>query len=116
MSIIDTSVPMTITAPSGVDGQGAIAVLNNPADTNFVGYLFDVSGFDGANVRTSTEDRPQAQGATFGSFWHGSRSFTLEVALQRSATWSVAFARRDKLYQATNAMAADGTIVWTETG
>ena len=39
---IDLAAPMTITAPSASDGRGQVAVLNNSASSDFVGYLFEV--------------------------------------------------------------------------
>lgn len=113
---LDISAPMTITAPADSDGRGEIAVLNDSTSGNFVGYVFDSSGFDGPSVRTSMDDIPQGHGAVLGSFYHGARSFTLDVVLALAATSALSFARRDKLYRAFNAMAADGTIVYTETG
>lgn len=114
---IDRSAPMTITAPANSDGRGQVVVLNSPTtDANFVGYTFDDSGFEGATVRTSADDIAEGHGQVFGSFYHGARSFTLEVMLIRPQNWATAFANRDKLFRAFNAMAADGTIVWTETG
>lgn len=107
---------VTITAPSTADGFGEIAVLNNSASGNFVGYLWDASGFDGPPVRTSMDLIPGGPGATFGEFQHGPRSFTLEVQLTRSSSYNASNVRRDKLYRAFNAMSADGSIVWTESG
>lgn len=108
---------VTITAPASVDGRGGTAVLNNTSDsTNFVGYLFDTSGFDGPTVRTSMDNVVEGPGAVFGSFQHGPRSFTIEVDLKPDSTWALSNARRDKLYRAFNAMAAGGTISWTEIG
>lgn len=113
---IDLMSTVTITAPAASDGRGEVAVLNDSASGNFVGLLFDASGFDGPPVRTSQDLIPEGHGATFGSFWHGPRSLTLEILLSRASSWANSMTRRDKLYRATNAMAANGTIVYTETG
>jgi hypothetical protein len=114
---IDRTAIATLTAPAGVDGRGEVAVLNNPADaTNFVGYVVGDSGFDGAPMRTSVDEITEGHGAVFGNFYDGPRSFTLDIQLALAATSALSFARRDKLYRAFNAKAADGTFVYTETG
>lgn len=116
MALPDLTGAVTITAPASVDGRGGIAVLNDTASSDFVGYLLNTSGFDGPAVRTSMDNIVEGHGATFGSFYHGARSFTLEVVMAPAATWTTSNTRLDKLYRATNAMQADGTIIWTESG
>jgi hypothetical protein len=108
--------PVTITAPTGVDGFGEVATLNVPADANFVGYLFKSSGFGGAVVRTSQDDIPQGHGAVFGSFFYGARTWTQEIILTPSTTFALSDVRYRKLCRAFNAMSADGTMTWTEAG
>jgi hypothetical protein len=115
MALPDMTGTVTIVAPTLTDGLGGTAVLNTPG-TNFVGYLAETSGFDGPSVRTSMDDVPEGHGATFGSFYYGPRSFTLEVSMVADTTWTLSNTRLDKLLRATNAMAADGTISWAESG
>jgi hypothetical protein len=59
----------TITGPDGT------TVTFNTAGSPF--YLEAISGFDGPNVRTSVEDRPEYDGAVAGNFYFGSRPVTL---------------------------------------
>jgi hypothetical protein len=106
---------VTITAPAASDGFGEAAVLNNSASGNFVGTLHKVSGFGGPGVRQSTDDIPEGHGAVFGDFFHGHRPFTMEVQLYRGANYAASDARYNKLCRAWNAMADDGSIVWTDT-
>jgi hypothetical protein len=113
---VDLSVEYVITAPSATDGRGEVAVLNNSASGNFVGYLFDSSGFESPEVRESFDEIVEGDGAVHGSFYHGRRPFTLDILVEPAATGTLSMARLDKLLRATNAMRADGSIVWTETG
>lgn len=111
---IDLSAIYTITAPSGVDGFGEIAVLNDPTSANFVGYLEDLSF--GLEVRENADDKVEAHGGVHGPFWHGRLPFTMEISLEEAATWPLSNARYEKLRAACNAMAAPGSVVWTEQG
>lgn len=113
---VDLNAIYTITAPSATDGFGEVAVLNDSTSGNFVGYLFDSSGFESPDVRESFDDIVEGDGGVHGSFYHGRRPFTLDVWLAIAATEAATHARLDKFLRATNAMRADGTIAWTETG
>jgi hypothetical protein len=114
MSILLAS-SVAITAPASSDGLGEVATLNDSASGTFVGYLWKISGFGGPGVRTSTDDIPEGHGSVFGSFFHSHRPFTLEVSLARSTSYANSDARYNKLCRAWNAMAGDGSIVWTDT-
>lgn len=107
---------ITIAAPATTDGRAGTAVLNNSGSSDFVGYLWDASGFDGPPVRTAMDVIAGGPGATFGNFQHGPRSFTLEVQLSRAGSPNLSNIRRDKLYRAFNAMATSGTLTWQERG
>lgn len=108
--------PVTVVAPSGVDGRGGTATLNNSADSNFVGYLFKPTGFGGAGLRLSKDPIPEGHGAIFGSSWWTERSFTFEVQVAQAATTALTDARFQKLCRAFNAMSADGTLSWVDAG
>lgn len=114
---VDLRCKYTLTAPASVDGRGEVATLNDPTDTtNFVGYLVDSSGFESPEIRESFESVVGGDGGVHGSFFYGRRPFTMEIEVARAATEAASHARLDKLLRATNAMRADGTITWTETG
>lgn len=112
--MIDLTATATITAPSAVDGFGEVAVLNDTASGSFVGYVHDFT--TAIEVRKTKDSVPEGHGGIFGSFWYGERTFTLEVALDRAATFTLSNARADKLFAATDAMASDASFVWTDTG
>lgn len=114
MSILLAS-SITITAPASSDGMGEVAVLNDSASGNFVGYLWKVSGLGGAAVRTSVEDLPEAHGAVMRNFFLGPRSFTLEPSLARASSYANSDARYRKLCRAWSAYAADAALTWTDT-
>jgi hypothetical protein len=105
----------TITAPASVDGLGEVAVLNDTASANFVGYVTEISGLDSPEVRESADDIPEGDGGIHGSFFYGRRPFTFEIIFAPDPSASLN-TRIDKFFRATNAMRADGTVVWTETG
>lgn len=115
MSSILLASSISITAPSASDGMGEVAVLNDKTSGNFVGYLSKVSGFGGPGIRSSMDDIPEGHGAVFGSFYRSHRSFTFEVTLSIAASHALSDARYNKLVRAWNALAGDGSIVWTDT-
>lgn len=120
--------PEAITTPLGVE-QGAVytfigpdgtrAVINNPYDRDFVGYLSEPpSGLERAGVRESADLIPEGDGGIHGTFRYDRLPFTLTGVLPPSldagavttASW---LGRQAKLLRATDAMAADGRLLWT---
>lgn len=112
---VETNATFTITAPAGVDGYEEIAQLNGATtDTNFVGYLNDLTF--AREVRESADNLVEGHGGIHGSFYSGRLVFSMEIELKRAATFALSNARYEKLFAALNAMTADGTISWTESG
>lgn len=111
---IETMATYTITAPAGVDGYGEVAVLNDTTSGNFVGYLSDLTF--AREIRQSIDPVVEGHGGVFGSFYSGELPFTMEVDLDPGASYTIANGRADKLAAAFDAQAANGSIVWTETG
>lgn len=115
MSFLDETATITLTAPAASDGRGEIAQLNGAdTDTHFVGRV--LSSSRSVVIRQSKDDISEGHGVVYGGQWYGDATHTLEVMLAPASTWAASYTRREKLLAATNAMAADGTMVWTDSG
>lgn len=100
-----------------VGADGTTAVLNSPTDPNFVGYIREIGGLDSADVRESSEDIPQGDGAIHGSFYAGRRPVTIEGFIHADGdNASVRNGRVDRLLRATLALRGDSLLKWTESG
>lgn len=133
---------MTSVTPLGVEfgavyeitgPDGSRAVLNNPGDPDFVGFLTGdgaVTGLERASVRESADSLPEGDGRVHGSFYYDGLSFTLsglippEVRIEAGDVDEhgdplsepvVAARRQDRLLRATNAMRADAVLRWAPT-
>lgn len=111
---VELTTTYTITGPSGVDGFGEVAVLNDKTSGNFVGYLEDLSF--AREIRESADPVVEGDGGAHGSFYSGRLPFTMDIRIERAATYALSNARADKLFAALNAMRSDGKITWTESG
>ena len=98
----------TLTGP-----DGTVAVLNNSADANYVGMIFDLTGLDSPEVRESTQDIVEGDGGVHGSFYFSRRPITMSVRVFGHATVAARNARIDKLRRASLAMRGDATLAWT---
>jgi hypothetical protein len=111
----DFWVPITVTAPSGVDGFGEVAVLNgDPTAANFCGWVNDWTF--AREVREAADVVPGADGGIHSSFLSGRLPFSMEIQMAMAANVAASNARSDKLAAAFNAQTADGKIAWTEHG
>lgn len=100
----------TITGPSG-----ARAVLNDPADPDFVGLLTGdtaITGLERAGVRESADTLPEADGGVHGAFRYDRWSFTLSGLVDTYTDPTLSASRQSKLLAATDAMLADATLAW----
>lgn len=113
--------PESILYPVGVE-QGAVysiispggsrAVINDPNDRDFVGYLTEPpSGLDGATVRESADSLPEGDGGIHGAFYEDRMPFTLSGLVYPDAGASVL--RQEKLKRACKALRSDGQLLWT---
>lgn len=98
-----------------VGPRGARAVVNDPTDPDFVGYLNEPpSGLERAGVRLSGEDVPLADGRRPGPGFYEGLAFTFKGLLQPDNFASRS--HQDKLLEATDAMDADASVFWTPPG
>jgi hypothetical protein len=96
--------------------RGDRAVLNDPADPDFVGYLVGddaITGLERAPVRESAEELPEADGGVHGAFRYGRWPFTLSGLVDTYTDPALSAVRQGKLLAATDAMLADATLAWT---
>lgn len=108
----------TIVGPDGVR-----AVINDPTDRDFIGYLTQPpSGLERAGVRENADSIPEADGGIHGAFRYDRLAFTLQGIIAPDATatagetgWTSAQVNAvhiAKLMRATNAMRADSVLSW----
>lgn len=105
---IEFACPYEIVSPAG-----ARAVLNDPADRDFVGYLSGddaVTGLERAGVRENREDLAEGDGSVQGHNRYSGLAWTLKGILLPDEYASTAY--QAKLLAATNAMRADGLLRW----
>lgn len=98
-----------ITGPTGLR-----AVINDPADPDFVGYLTGddaVTGLERAGVRESAENVPENDGGWHGDFAYERLSFTLKGQFAGAAP--PFHTPVNKLLAATDAMRGNARLKWT---
>lgn len=103
MSSGELGIKYTLTGP-----DGTVATFNDPADANFVGYLTEITGLDGPEVRENFSLATEADGGEDGPYFHGRRSTTWEglIPPDLAAGFEVT---KNRLMRACNAMRPRGT-------
>jgi hypothetical protein len=99
-----------------VGPDGSRAVLNDPADPDFVGFLTGddaVTGLERAGVREAADALPEADGGVHGRFLYDRLTFTLKGIIPPDGTIAQWAAKQDRLLAATDAMRGDSTLSWT---
>lgn len=107
--IPELSAVYTITGPDGTQ-----AVLNDASDPSYVGTFGSdgITGLDDAEIRENAWDLVEADGGVHGPFWLGRRPITMAIDVLGVSAQD-RNAKLEKLKRATNALRADGTLVWT---
>lgn len=98
-----------------VGPDGTTAVLNDPTHTDFVGYLVELSGPEGAEVRENASTIVEGDGGRHDRFLLGRKPTSIEVLIPEG-TAAMRNARIDKLDLATEALDGDSVMRWTEDG
>lgn len=111
MASIELNVKYTITGPGGV-----VATLNDITDTNYVGVVTELSGFDAPDVRESAEDLVQEDGGIHGDFFDGRRPVTISGVLLNPTSATERNRRQDLLSMAVAGLKQDATITWAPSG
>lgn len=105
--------PYIITSPTG-----ARAVLGNndvaKADPDWVGYLDPDNGVTiSRQIRATSEDLVENDGAEHGDSWHGAASIVMAGILDPNSAPATRDALRRKLRAATLALRADAKVAYT---
>jgi hypothetical protein len=111
MALVQTDIKYTLTGP-----DGSICSFNDITDTNYVGQLTDVTGFDSPEVRESADDLVQFDGGIHGDFFYGRRPITLSGVLLNPATTTERNQRTLKLDRATDALRGDALLQFQPDG
>lgn len=98
----------TLTGPNGV-----VATFNDSTDTNYVGAITDLSGLDSAGVRENADSLVQQDGGWHGTFYYDRRPITISGTVYGHADALTRTQKIDRMRQATNALAADAVLSWT---
>jgi hypothetical protein len=107
---IEIGAQMYLTDPS----QSYYAVFNNPADPNFVGYIFEITGFDSPETRENASNINAGDGGHHGPFWHGRRPFTLSGMIVPTTPVAVRSAKMTKIDNVLNrCLRQDGYLAYT---
>lgn len=88
--------------------DGTRAVLNNDTDPDFVGYVADVSGLEAAEVRESSVDNIEADGAIHGEFYQGRRPFSITAQVGGNVIPAVRNERLQRWFAASRALRRRG--------
>lgn len=109
----EASIPYEFVGPSG-----ARAVLNDPSDPDFVGYLDGeeaLSGIDSPEVRDSYADWADRDGGISGTNHYSRRPIVMNGRVHPTSA-ADRNQKLGKLMAATDARSADGTLTWTPSG
>jgi Siphovirus-type tail component, C-terminal domain len=111
----EVGIPYILVGPDGTR-----AVLNDPADVDFIGYLNGENGItgllDGAAVRESAVDKVDQDGGVHGLFWRGRRVGTLQGMLRADSSIAVVLSAEQRLKLASRGLRADCQLRYTPTG
>lgn len=94
------------------------AVFNDPTDVDYIcGLAGDdaITGLDSPEVRESTADLVEADGAIHGTFYSGRRPITISGTIVPTSSSDRA-AKMTKVSEAFNAFSSDATLTWTPSG
>lgn len=116
---MELSIPYELVGPDGtriVFGNVDAA----KADADYVGWLdpdTGVTGLDSPEVRERAQDTPLGDGGLHFDFLHGRRPVTASITIDPNGrTPAQINALEQKVKRATNAMRADATLAWTNSG
>jgi hypothetical protein len=109
----EASIKYTFVGPTG-----ARAVLNDPTDPDFVGYLDGeeaITGIDSPEIRDSYTDLADTDGGMGGTNYYSRRPIVMNGKVFPTSA-ADRNTKLGKLMAATDARYADGTLTWTPTG
>lgn len=123
--LVTVAVPGDSAVPFGIEVGAAYELIgpdgtrvswNDPADRDFIGYVSDITGLDGPDVRESSELLVEGDGGRHFDFYHGRRPITMSGLFNPNVFGASAARNITRLLRATNAMRGDAYLRWTATG
>ena len=99
-----------------VGPDGTRVSFNDTTDRDFIGYLEEVTGLDGAEVRESAEMIVEGDGAVHSDFYYGRRPITLSGLLDPGSFGNARNQKVTRLLRACDAMKSDAVLSWQATG
>jgi hypothetical protein len=108
---VEIGVKYVLTGPDGTRVS-----WNDRDDPDFIGFILDVSGFDGTEVRESADVIVEGDGGVHGNFYMGRRPWTLSGIIDSNVERAEVNRRIDKLKRATRALRGDAVLSWVPTG
>jgi hypothetical protein len=99
-----------------VGPTGARVSFNEPTDRDFVGWIEEITGLDGPEVRESSELFVEGDGGIHSDFYYGRRPVTLSGLIDASVFGVERNRKITRLLEAANAMRQDAVLSWTASG
>lgn len=96
--------------------SGARVSFNDPDDRDFVGWIEEITGLDGPEVREASENFVEGDGAIHSDFYYGRRPITISGIIDASVFGVERNRKITRLLEAANAMRDDATLLWTASG
>jgi hypothetical protein len=115
----DSAVPFGIEVGAAyelIGPDGTRVSWNDATDRDFIGYVSDITGLDGPDVRESSELLVEGDGGRHFDFYHGRRPITMSGLFNPNVFGAAAARNITRLLRATNAMRGDAYLRWTATG
>jgi hypothetical protein len=117
--VADLAAVYTLTTPGGT-------ITFNNGDLHTLDDLYwitQIQGLDGAPIRATIDDAPQAHGGLVHNFWKGARHVTMEgvILIQSVPLGAPCLEERNELEDdlrvaLESLLQADGTLTWTPDG
>jgi hypothetical protein len=104
-------VKYTLTAP-----DGARCVFNDPEDTDFVGWLTDLTGLDSPDLREAADDLVGDDGGVHGDFFYGRRPIVISGQIESRPDNISRNVRMTTLQRASNVTRTDAVLRWAPEG
>lgn len=99
-----------------VGPTGERVSFNEPTDRDFVGWIEEITGLDGPEVRESSELFVEGDGGIHSDFYYGRRPITFSGIIDASVFGVERNRKITRLLAATNAMRNDALLSWTASG
>jgi hypothetical protein len=111
MAAIELGSPYYLYNPAQTD----YVALNKDTDSNFVGYVSDITGLDDSEVRENALNINAGDGGVHGRFWRGRRPWTIAGFIMPMTPVTARSAAVEHMENILNqCLASDGTLMWIQ--